>query len=528
MKILRDLKELAINAATDTNTDDDRAILQKNFDQSLYSINDIATTTNYNGKNLLNGTISTVVQDATTATQTKTVYSTVETTTTVTETREVQTTTTVESTTTITTTDPITINNGDSITADGIYQLASDFTGTLNVAAQNVKIMGSGSTLSNAQINVTASNANLWIENLQINNSSNINAIKFGSGTNTLIAVGNNNFTTANVPAAINIGGGLNIIGTGTITASGGRGAAIGTDASETSTADINIGGSVKINATSMGGAGIGSGYQGSVGNITIGNTATVNATSSLGARIGAGYRGNVRGTIATGVENLVTGLTSSTELTEPGIETVTETREVETTTTVTETVEVPTTTTVAEIVTETVEIAATFASNFVFHTGDKAGQSMSFSIGDMHTSSLRGKVPSEADNERLVNLQNDADKYRTFQELLDEVQNLTLDDINLRTRENANIAIRVIDGALDYALDQATNIGAYLQRLEYTLENVTTAAENTQAAESTIRDADMAREFSEYTKANVLSQAAQAVIAQANQNGGRVLSLLQ
>ena len=70
--------------------------------------------------------------------------------------------------------------------------------------------------------------------------------------------------------------------------------------------------------------------------------------------------------------------------------------------------------------------------------------------------------------------------------------------------------------------------MGAYLQRLEYTEANVTTQDENVQSAESTIRDADMAKEMTEYTKQNVLSQAAQSMLAQANQNMSSVLGLLQ
>ncbi|MBQ7704666.1 MAG: hypothetical protein IJT73_04450, partial [Selenomonadaceae bacterium] len=163
-----------------------------------------------------------------------------------------------------------------------------------------------------------------------------------------------------------------------------------------------------------------------------------------------------------------------------------------------------------------------------VIHIGSNAGQTLSFYLNDMHTNSLKGKVPNETDAEYLAELQFDMDKYNAYAELLGKVQTLTLDDINLRTRENANIAIRLVDSALDYALGEATNIGAYLQRLEYTEENITTATENTQAAESTIRDADMAREMSNYAKANVLSQAAQAVLSQANQDSGRVLGLLQ
>ena len=98
----------------------------------------------------------------------------------------------------------------------------------------------------------------------------------------------------------------------------------------------------------------------------------------------------------------------------------------------------------------------------------------------------------------------------------------------NVTTRDEARSAIPIVDNAIEYALGEATNVGAYLQRLDYTEENVTTQDENTQNADSTIRDADMAKEMTEYTKQNVLTQAAQSMLAQANQNMSSVLSLLQ
>jgi flagellin len=99
---------------------------------------------------------------------------------------------------------------------------------------------------------------------------------------------------------------------------------------------------------------------------------------------------------------------------------------------------------------------------------------------------------------------------------------------IDVFTKEHANAAINVIENALTKALDQQTTIGAIEARLEYTATNLTTSSENVQAAESTIRDADMAKEMTAYTKNNVLMQAAQAMLAQANQNSSAVLSLLQ
>lgn len=99
---------------------------------------------------------------------------------------------------------------------------------------------------------------------------------------------------------------------------------------------------------------------------------------------------------------------------------------------------------------------------------------------------------------------------------------------LNISTQDKANAAINVLDNAVQKALDQQTTIGAVESRLEYTSSNLTTASENVQSSESTIRDADMAKEMTNYTKNNVLLQAAQSMLSQANQNSSSVLSLLK
>nr|WP_256324627.1 flagellin [Selenomonas ruminantium] len=85
-----------------------------------------------------------------------------------------------------------------------------------------------------------------------------------------------------------------------------------------------------------------------------------------------------------------------------------------------------------------------------------------------------------------------------------------------------------VCDRAIDYLLDAQTLLGAQAQRLEATRGNIIIAAENEQASESVIRDADMAKEMTGYAKANILSQTAQSMLAQANQTSSSVLGLLQ
>ena len=104
----------------------------------------------------------------------------------------------------------------------------------------------------------------------------------------------------------------------------------------------------------------------------------------------------------------------------------------------------------------------------------------------------------------------------------------MNLGGANISTRNNAVETLGLLDDALEYALDVMTNLGAYRSRFEHTENNLVTAQENTTAGESTIRDADMAKAMTYYTKSNVLAQSAQSMLAQANQNAGSVLSLLQ
>lgn len=99
---------------------------------------------------------------------------------------------------------------------------------------------------------------------------------------------------------------------------------------------------------------------------------------------------------------------------------------------------------------------------------------------------------------------------------------------LSIATQHKANAAISVLDLAMSKALNLQTTIGSVENRLDYTVANLTTANENTTASESVIRDADMAKVMTEYAKNNVLSQAAQSMLAQANQSSSSVLSLLQ
>ena len=91
----------------------------------------------------------------------------------------------------------------------------------------------------------------------------------------------------------------------------------------------------------------------------------------------------------------------------------------------------------------------------------------------------------------------------------------------------NALKAMDAIKGALEKVSTQRSDLGAVQNRLEHTIKNLDNVVENTQAAESQIRDTDMATEMVKYSNNNILAQAGQSMLAQANQTNQGVLSLL-
>ncbi|UZW16008.1 flagellin [Clostridium pasteurianum] len=99
---------------------------------------------------------------------------------------------------------------------------------------------------------------------------------------------------------------------------------------------------------------------------------------------------------------------------------------------------------------------------------------------------------------------------------------------INVSDQSSANSAITTINNALETVSTQRANLGAYQNRLEHTIANLGTSSENLTSSESRIRDVDMAKEMSTFSKNNILAQAAQAMLAQANNQPQQVLQLLR
>ena len=157
--------------------------------------------------------------------------------------------------------------------------------------------------------------------------------------------------------------------------------------------------------------------------------------------------------------------------------------------------------------------------NSLVLQTGTRANQAIRAGFTDMRSAALGLQAPNGQGWDRTAIIHPSGHR-------IDVVG--AGPKVQVTTREAANAAINVFQNALIKATDQAIEIGALQNRLGYTSSNLTTASENVQASESTIRDADMAKEMTAYTKHNVLTQSAQAMLAQANQNSSAVLSLLQ
>ncbi len=119
-----------------------------------------------------------------------------------------------------------------------------------------------------------------------------------------------------------------------------------------------------------------------------------------------------------------------------------------------------------------------------------------------------------------------DQNMYISFSDMRAEA--LGVSGIDVTSKTNANSAITTINDAIQEVSAERAKMGAFQNRLEHTINNLGTSAENLTAAESRIRDVDMAKEMMEFTKTSILSQAAQAMLAQANQLPQGVLQLLR
>ena len=172
-------------------------------------------------------------------------------------------------------------------------------------------------------------------------------------------------------------------------------------------------------------------------------------------------------------------------------------------------------------------------------YTGDKE---VSFSFGEATVNGLTGttatklgltnKQSASATSNKGIELQIGANEGQTMEFTIDDMSAAALgvdgNKVDLSTQDGAQKATTTIDAAIKKVSEQRSKLGAVQNRLEHTIANLDTASENTQTSESRIRDTDMAQEMVAYSKNNILLQAGQSMLAQANQSNQGVLSLLQ
>ena len=163
------------------------------------------------------------------------------------------------------------------------------------------------------------------------------------------------------------------------------------------------------------------------------------------------------------------------------------------------------------------------------------AGVTINFSVDqacDTTKNYVAGQQQFTAGENKSMQLQigDTADSFNQLKVSIGSMSSAALgvDKVDISSQDGAAKAIDIIRNAIDRVSSQRASLGATQNRLEYTINNLDTASENLQAANSRIRDTDMAKMMMEYTKMNVLTQSAQAMLAQANQQPQSVLQLLQ
>jgi len=152
-------------------------------------------------------------------------------------------------------------------------------------------------------------------------------------------------------------------------------------------------------------------------------------------------------------------------------------------------------------------------------------------SINSFHTDSLLGGINN------FINRSNDGDNVASTAKAVTKSNDAANNgvstynnaiSIDITDQNSASAAADAIRQISNYVSDERGKLGAQQNRLEHTVNNLTTASENTTASKSRILDTDMAKEMMEYTSKNVIAQAAQSMLAQANSQPQNVLSLLQ
>lgn len=422
--ILQRMRELAVQAATDTNTASDREEIQKEVDQLATEITRIANDTEFNKQKLLNGGVTASGLGVNTF--------------------------------------HIGANAGQSM--------------DISIKAMDAESLGvardaTGATVATGATAISAATV------------SGTTGSEIVSGAAITISVADNTGNAAEGTLAVG-----------------------GDDLTITSTAAVGAAGNINF-ATSVGGvATVSASFSGGTLTIAMGTTQTNNTAANIEAAIqglgtvdGVDFSGfTVSGTgdfaTATGVAAAaVTGGALTGGADANAAETIV---------------------TFSDGGTNSVDVIVADTATEVAGTGDFAG--LSFTTSDVTTA------------DGTINLVTVEAAAATFSGGVKTADAVTSAGINVSTKTAANTAITSIEAAITTVSAERSKLGAVQNRLEHTINNLSTSSENLTASESRIRDVDMANEMMAYTKNNILTQAATAMLAQANQQPQGVLQLLQ
>lgn len=497
--ILERMRELAVQASSDTLTDDDRTSIQDEVDELSQEIDRISNDTEYNTKKLLNGdsgattsvsgTNSAAINTAATVAGNNTDSGTYVVNYTAVAT-QATTGLATSSTTIAAATDSasafagdieingttITVDSNDTI--EGVLEKINDETATTGVTASlNTDTTGAyyislnnATYGSDSEVTVAADNATL---------TGLFNATASTTATSVTVN-GTDAAGTINGAAATADGNTLTAFGL-TVTGNDAELAALNTAYATTNATAVALVASTSTTAATD--------LTALVSALSASTASTSAADNAAAAAYTSAVSGGNATTIATAKAALYTTAAASTDAT-----VVT----AGTTSAASDTAATNAKNALSLIPVATSDVTVDSSSALTFQVGANSNQTMTLSISDMDASSL-GVAGEDADT-----------------------------GLDMSTVDSASNALTAIDAAIKKVSAERSNLGAVQNSLESNINNLDTESENLTSAESNIRDTDMASEMAEYTKLSVITQAATAMLSKANQQPQQVLTLLQ
>ncbi len=491
--ILQRMRELATQASNDTNVGVDRSEIQKEMNQLSSEINRVGNTTEFNTQSLLKGDGKVNLKETGKATNANLTNGAV---------------TTTEATQTATLTAAATNGQTAEFTLNG-EKITITFATNPGVAADE-------NTLDGKAFDVTGNSATVYLNNASataaVGDSATTAATAITNALKDIISKNESlkgNFTTSSTAGAVTVAAtktGLAAGGAGSIASSGGTIAGAGsgtasvgtTNAAKASATDV-------VDFTSATNAANAQKFVGT--GFTVGDKQIEFYNADKGAYAGNGIGVNI--SAAASAADMIKAVVDQAG---PQVKDVVFSTGTAGKLTVTAAVggEAGNSIRVTDGGTQ-----ENFKANF--QVGANKGQSMSIEIADMRSEALGITGKAGAEGFTKTNVVNNGTNNTSKEAALD-----------VSSHEQATAAIKVINNAIETVSAQRSNLGAFQNRLEHTINNLGTSSENLTTAESRIRDVDMAKEMMSFTKNNILTQAAQAMLAQAQQSSQGVLQLLR